>query len=445
MLKVRALKSSRRDVIRLAAATAAVGPFFAFPDRTLASQPTLKIAKWAHFLPEYDAWFAGVLAAEWGRQHDTKVVVDHIPVESIHAAAAAEIAAGSGHDVFMFPWPPAEFQKHVIDHAEIYQTVAFKFGNLDRFAHSSTFNPTAKKYFAFADSWMPAPLHYFEDHWREVGMPLGPVHYGSLRSGGQRIREALGVPCGLALAPSLESNITLHTLLYAFRSHVIDAAGNVTIGKTALTVEALKYVKALYEDAGTPDQLAWDPSGNVRAMLARKTSCTINAINLLRTAEKEEPEVASKIRLSPPLLGHAGVLAFPHVTNCSVVWNFAQNQNGAKQFLADLIDNSKTAYEKSAGCNFPIYQKTVPNLIVRLEDDPRADPPYKYKELKDALHWTRNLGFPGYANPVGMEVFNSFVIPRMFISVVTGQSSPEDAAQAAQAEVTQIAERWKQV
>jgi multiple sugar transport system substrate-binding protein len=276
-------------------------------------------------------------------------------------------------------------------------------------------------------------------------MPLGPVHYGSLRSGGQRIREALGVPCGLALAPNLESNITLHTLLYAFRSQVLDAAGNVTIGKTARTVEALKYVKALYEDAGTPDQLAWGPSGNVRAMLARKTSSTVNAISLLRTAEKEEPEVASKIRLSPPLLGSAGVLAFPHATNCSVVWNFAQNQEGAKQFLADLIDNSKTAYEKSAGCNFPIYQKTVPNLIVRLEEDPRADPRYKYKALKDALHWTRNLGFPGYANPVGMEVFNSFVIPRMFISVATGRSSPEDAVQVAEAEVTRIADRWKRV
>ena len=443
MPKVRATKPSRRDVVRLAAATAAVGPFVVFPDRTLANQQTLKIAKWAHFLPEYDEWFTGVLAEEWGRQHDTNVVVDHIPVESIHAAAAAEVAAGSGHDVFMFPWPPAEFQRHVIDHAEIYQTVAFKFGNLDKLAHRSTFDPTAKKYFAFADSWIPAPLHYFEDHWGEIGMPLGPVHYGSLRSGGRQIREAFGVPCGLALAPSLESNITLHTLLYAFRSHVVDAAGNVTIGKTALTVEALKYVKALYEDAGTPDQLAWNPSGNVRAMLARKTSCTINAINLLRTAEKEEPEVASKIRLSPPLLGHAGVFAFPHVTNCSVVWNFAQNQNGAKQFLADLIDHSRTAYEKSAGCNFPIYQKTVPNLIVRLEDDPRADPPYKYKALKDALFWTRNLGFPGYANPVGMEVFNSFVIPRMFISVVTGQSSPEDAVQTAEAEVTRIADRWE--
>ena len=444
MPKVRATKPSRRDVVRLAVATAAAGPFMAFPDRSLAQQPTLKIAKWAHFLADYDEWFAGTLAAEWGRQHDTKVVVNHIPVERIHAAAAAEVAAGNGHDVFMFPWPPAEFQKHAIDHAEIYQTVAFKFGNLDQLAHRSTFDPRAKRYFAFADSWIPAPLHYFVDHWGEIGMPLGPVHYGSLRSGGRQIREAFGVPCGLALAPSLESNITLHTLLYAFRSHVLDSTGNVTIGKTALTLEALKYVKALYEDAGTLDQLTWSPSGNVRAMVARKTSATINAISLLRTAEKDEPDVASKIRLSPPLLGHAGVFGFPHVTNCSVVWNFAQNQEGARQFLADLIDNSKKAYEKSAGCNFPIYQKTLPDLIVRLADDPQANPPDKYKELKDALFWTRNLGFPGYANPVGMEVFNSFLIPRMFISVVKGQSSPEDAVQAAEAEVTRIADRWKQ-
>jgi multiple sugar transport system substrate-binding protein len=233
--------------------------------------------------------------------------------------------------------------------------------------------------------------------------------------------------------------------LYAFRSSVIDAAGNVTIGKNARTVEALKYVKALYADAGTPDELTWGSAGNVRAMLARKASCSVNAISLLRAAENENREVAGKIRLSPPLLGSAGILAFPHVTNCSVVWSFAENQDGAKQFLAELIDNSAAAYEQSAGCNLPIYQKTLPNLIVRLEDDAHAEPPYKYKELKAALYWTRNLGFPGYANPVGMEVFNSFVIPRMFISVVRGEREPLEAAQAAEAEVLQITDKWKQV
>jgi multiple sugar transport system substrate-binding protein len=435
---------SRRGVVGLAAVTAAVGPFFAFPDRAHAVQKTLKIAKWAHFLPEYDAWFEDVLAPEWGGRNDTRVVVDHIPADKIHALAAAEIQAGGGHDVFMFPWPPAEFQQHVIDHSEIYQAVTLKFGNLDRLAHRSTFDPKAKKYFAFADSWIPAPLHYAEDCWAKAGMPQGPTHYDGLRSGAVRIRAELGIPCGLALTPSLTGNITLHTILFAFRGRILDPAGNVVIAKNARTIEALKYVKALQADAGTPDQLAWDSTGNVRSMLAGKNSATINAISLLRQAEKERPELAGTLRVSPPLLGTAGVFGFPHVTNCSVVWISAENKDGAKQFLADLIDNSKTAYEKSGGCNFPIYQKTVPNLIVRLSNDPQADPPYKYKELKDALYWTRNLGFPGYAGPVEMEVFNSSVISRMFQGVLKDGLSPEDAADAAAAEIAQIANKWKQ-
>lgn len=448
MSSVRGDKVSRRDFLKLAATTAAttaaVGPFFLFPGRASAQQKTLKIAKWAHFLPEYDAWFELGLAREWGQQHDIQVIVDHIPVEEIHARAAAEVAAGKGHDLFMFPWPPAEFQRQVIDHTEIYQAVSFRHGTVDRLGHKSTFDPKTKKYFAFADSWMPAPLHYFEDYWSAANMPLGPLHYGSLRSGGQRIRAKLGIPCGLALAPSLESNVTLHSLLHAFGSGVLGPEGNVVINTGARTLAALKYVKSLYEDAGFPEQLTWGPAGNLRAMLARKTSCTTNAICLLRQAEKENPEVAKQMRLSPPLLGSAGIISVPHVTNCSAVWSFAENKEGAKQFLSDLIDSSKTAYEKSQGCNFPIYQKTLPDLIVRLENDPRGDPPYKYKELKDALHWTTNLGFPGFANPAAMEAFNTFVVPRMFMSVVKGELSPEDAARAAETEVKRIVERWKQ-
>jgi multiple sugar transport system substrate-binding protein len=449
---LQASKVSRREFLRLAAAAAAAGPGLRLAAGAAgpgvpppAPGPrTLRIAKWTHFLPEYDTWFDNVLAKEWGERHATKVIVDRIPVEQVAAAAAAEAAAGKGHDLFMFPWPPAEYQRHTIDHTEIYQGVSFGHGNVDRLGHKSTFDPKSRRYFAFADSWMPAPLHYYQDQWAAVGMPLGPLHYGSLRSGGKALRAKLGVPCGLALAPSLESNITLHTLLHGFGSHVLDAEGRVVINVGARTVTALKYVKALYEEAGASEQLAWGSGGNVRAMQARKASCTVNAISLLRTVENSDPEAAKQLRLSPPLLGSAGVIAVPHVTNCSVVWKFAENQAGAKQFLVDLIDSSKTAYEKSQGCNFPIYQKTVPDLIVRLENDPRGEPSYKYKELKDALHWTANLGFPGFANPVAMEAFNSFVVPRMFVSVVKGEASPEDAARAAEAEVMRIADKWRQ-
>jgi multiple sugar transport system substrate-binding protein len=181
-------------------------------------------------------------------------------------------------------------------------------------------------------------------------------------------------------------------------------------------------------------------------MLARKTTCSTNGISLLRTAEKENSETAKKIRLQPPLLGRngMGITALPHVTNCSAIWNFAPNQEGAKKFVGDLVDGSRAGYEKSLGCNFPIYPKTVPDIIVRLSKDPQADPPYKYAELQDALHWTPNLGVPGTPTPAYMEIFNSSLVPKMVAKVLKGEQSPEDAAAAAAAEMQRIADKWKQ-
>ncbi len=438
--------TSRRDFLKLAAGAAACGPFFLFPERAHASQKTLKVAKWAHFLPEFDQWFVNVLAQDWGKQNDTRVTVDVIPVEEIRGRAFAEVKAGKGHDLFIFPWPPAEFHQHVIDHGEVYQAVASRYGSIQQLAHRSTFDFRTKTYFAFADFWVPSPLHFFQDYWGQIGMPLGPVHYGSLLGGGKKLRDQLGIPCGLSFSPTLEGNVTLHTILYAFRAWILDGNGSVLFNKNAFAVGALKYIQALYKDSGTPDQLAWGPGGNVRAMLARKTTCSTNGISLLRTAEKENPETAKKIRLQPPLLGRngMGITALPHVTNCSAIWNFAQNPEGAKKFVGDLVDGSRAGYEKSLGCNFPIYPKTVPDIIVRLSKDPQADPPYKYVELQDALHWTPNLGVPGIATPSYMEIFNSSLVPRMVQSVLKGERTVEDAAAAAAVEMQAIADKWKQ-
>ena len=443
MASAKGQQVSRRNFIRLSAA--ATGPFFLFSGRGFASRKPLKIAKWAHFVPEYDQWFES-MAKDWGQHHGTEIIVDEIPVERIGAMAAAETKAGNGHDVFVFPWPPAEYYQYSIDHGEIYQIVASKYGAIPQLAYRSTFNLKNRQFFAFADFWAPSPLHFFQDYWAEVGMPLGPVHYGSLRGGGKKLRDKLGIPCGLAFTPTLEGNVTLHTMLYAFRAWILDGNGNMLFSKNVFAVQALKYIEALYRDSGSTEQLTWGPAGNVVAMLARKTSSTTNAISLLRAGEKKDPQVASKILIQPPLIGTngMGVTALPHVTNCSVVWNFAQNQDGAKQFLADLVDSSRTAYEKSLGFNFPIYPRTVPDLIVRLSKDPRANPPFKYMGLKDALHWTPNLGVPGFATPAYMEIFNSSVVPRMVQSVLKGESSPEDGAAAAASEIQRISDKWNQ-
>jgi multiple sugar transport system substrate-binding protein len=432
----------RRTFIRSALAT---GPFFLFPTRASAHQRTLKIAHWAHSAPGYDQWFDAVYVQEWGRRNDTRVIVDRVPIDSINARASAEIAARKGHDLFVFPWPPAVHQQHAIDHTEIYQAVGNRHGNVNRLGHRSTYNPRTKRYFAFADSWIPTPVHFFADYWDEANTPLGPSSYDTLRSGAKRIRAARGIPCGFTMANGLEGNITLHSLLWAFRTSAQDEAGNVSINSSHLTIEALKYARALYADAGAPEILAWGPLGNARAMLARKSSCTANAISLLRTAEKDDPDLARGLLLRPPLAGPGGVWAAPQVTSCCVVWNFAGNKEGAKQFLVDLIDNFKQVFEQSGYCNFPIYQNTVPDLIHRLSKDPHAGHGPKYEELKDALKWTWNLGYPGFATPEFMETFSTNVIPRMFASVVKGELTPEDAALAAENEMKRIYQKWRQV
>jgi multiple sugar transport system substrate-binding protein len=257
----------------------------------------------------------------------------------------------------------------------------------------------------------------------------------------------LGIPSGLAFTPTLEGNVTLHTIFYAFRAWILDGHGSVLFNSNGFAVGALKYIQALYQESGSPAQLSWGPSGNVHAMLARKASSTTNAISLVRAAENQEPQIAGKLLVQPPLKGTngVGVTGLPHATNCSVVWNFAHNQDGARQFLADLIDLSRTGYEKSLGCNFPIYPKTLPDLIVRLSKDPHADPPDKYVALKDALHWTPNVGVPGFATPAYMEVFNSSLLPKVVQSVLKGERTPEDAAAAAATEIRRISAKWPQV
>jgi len=433
-------------LIKLVAGAAVAGPFSVFTPGAFAGFNTLRIAKWAHFLPEFDEWFVNEMAPEWGKKNNTKVTVDLIPVEEVRGRAFAEVEAGKGHDIFIFPWPPAEYQKHAIDHGGVYRAVAAKYGAIQQLAHRSTFNWKNKKYFAFADFWMPSPLHFFQDYWAQVGMPLGPVHYGSLLSGCRQIREKLGIPCGLAFSPTLEGNVTLHTILYSHRAWILDDPGNFLFNKNVFAAKTVSYSQALCQQAGTPEQLTWGSGGGVQAMLGHKASSTINAISLLRTAEKQNQDVARRLWIQPPLLGQGGmgVTALPHVTNCSVVWNFTRNQVGASKFLADMVDGSRTGYQKSLGCNFPIYPKTVPDIIVRLTKDAKADPPYKYTPLKDALHWTPNLGVPGYATPAYMEIFTTSLVPKMVARVVTGQQSAEDATREGAAEMQQIVDKWNQ-
>ena len=125
-----------------------------------------------------------------------------------------------------------------------------------------------------------------------------------------------------------------------------------------------------------------------------------------------------------------------------MIWKFARNIDGAKQFLVDLVGEFPAVFRESEFYNFPCYPTTVPDLAAQLASDPKADPPGKYEVLSNVLDWATNIGYPGYATAATDEVFNTFVIPTMFSRVAKDEATPEEAAGAAEQQIRRIFERW---
>jgi len=409
--------------------------------RAAAATKTLRILQWSHFVPGYDAWFDGVYTKEWGAKNGTEVIVDHMSTTEINARGAAEAAARKGHDLFLFISPPAAYENQVIDHREIVEEVEKRHGKMIPLAEKSTLNPKTGKYFAFSDSFVPDPGNYRIDLWSEVGYPNGPSTWEDLRVGGRQIREKFGNPVGLGLSQEMDSNMALRGLLWSFGGSVQDADGRPVL-QSKETVAALEFLRALYKESMTPEVFTWDPASNNRMMLAGRASFVCNAISVTRTAEKQNPELAKKIGLVPALQGPARRIAAEHVMNCYVIWKFAENIDGAKQFLVDLVDHFVKVFQESEFYNFPCYPSTVPNLDQLLASDPKAHPPGKYTALSGVLEWATNVGFPGYATAAIDEVFNTFVIPTMFARVAREELTPGAAVEAAQREVERIFRKW---
>jgi multiple sugar transport system substrate-binding protein len=256
------------------------------------------------------------------------------------------------------------------------------------------------------------------------------------------VKEKFGNPCGLGLSQELDTNMAMRALLWSFGGSEQDAEGRVVINSKN-TIEAVKFMRSVHKDCQTNEVFTWDPSSNNRGILAGKLSYVDNAISVTRTAEKDNPDISKKIQLTPALKGPVRRMASEHVMDCYVIWKFADNKDGAQKFLVDYMAEFHKAFVASEFYNFPSFPKSVPDLVQLCSNDAKAAPPDKYKVIANALEWSTNVGFPGYASAAVDEVFNTFVIPTMFAKAARDEMSPEDAVKAAEREVRRIFDKWK--
>jgi multiple sugar transport system substrate-binding protein len=436
----------RREFLKTTAAgavAAGLGANIIVPGRALAQRKTLKILQWVHFVPAYDEWFNKKFTVEWGQKNNTQVIVDNIGIAGVNARGAAEISAQKGHDLFLYNWPPPAIEEQTIDMKDVYAEVERKAGKPIDLAIKSTYNPKTKKYYAFSPSFTPDPVNYRQDLFGEVGMPAGPRTWEDVRVKGAEIKKKRGNPVGIGLANEIDTAMAMRTIMYSWGAHEQDANGNYTL-KSKETLEAVKFVKALYQETMTPEVFTWDASSNNRAMIAGQISLALNAISITRTAEKQDPAISAKIQLTKALKGPVRAIGLEHVMQCYVVWKFAENKEGAQKFLIDYVTSFRDAFIAGEFYDFPCWPKTVPDLQKLIAHDPKAHPPDKYKVLDDVLDWATNIGYPGYANAAIDEIYGTWVLNVMFAKAAAGQATPEAALDEADAQCRRIWAKWKE-
>jgi multiple sugar transport system substrate-binding protein len=368
------------------------------------------------------------------------VTVDNISIAALNARADAEALAKRGHDLFLFMWPRPDMEQYVIDHKDIYDECIKTLGKPIDLAIGSSFNPKTKKYYGFSSSFVPGPVHYRKDLWDSVGMY--PDTWDDVRVGGAKIKKKHNISLGIGLASEIDTNMALRAIMYSFGSSVQDEEGNVILNSKE-TLEAIKFVKAMYDESMTPEVFTWDASSNNRFMLTGKGSLTVNAISITRTAEKDNPEMGKKIWIAKTPKGPVCRMGLQHVMNVYAIWKFAENIEGAKKFLVDYVSDFRKAFLASEFYNFPCFTKTVPDLKKQIAHDNMAHPPDKYKVLEDVQDWATNVGYPGYVNAAISEIFGKWVISDMFGQAASGKLSPEDALKAADKKVQASFKKWR--
>jgi multiple sugar transport system substrate-binding protein len=445
MSTTRLLRATRRRFLKDAGLTllaASAAPILSTPfvSRAMADTKTLSIVQWSHFVPAYDKWF-DQFARDWGTKNRISVTVDHIPVADVAARAAAEASAGSGHD--LFGWNGAGgahlYRKFLVNVTGLVESVEKKYGKATVIGRQIGYNQDDKTWSAFPDYYINFPAMYRKSIWDEIGMK--PDTWDDVRVGGAKLK-AKGHPVGISLGHSNDPETTWRGLLWSYGGAVQDEAGKKVVLNSKESVEAVKFVAALYKEAMTSDVLSWTDASNNQYIDSGVSSLIINPISAYRTAQQLNKEVADDIFVMKPPKGPVRQImgSGPEFYG---IWKFSKNQEAAIEFLKYYADNWVEAFKASSGYNNPIFANIVPKPMPLLSNDPTSTPHDKLAILQNSDEWSAATGYPGPSWPATDEIYNRFIIGDMMAKAANGSMSAEDSVKWAAQQCETIFDKWQ--
>ena len=393
---------SRRQFIGAAAGAAAVAAApHVWVRPAWAQSKEVRVLAWSHFVPAYDKWF-DAFAEQFSTKHNVKVIIDHVPHLQIPAKIAAEIATQSGHDIVQLVGSGTEkWASALVDVQDVCDRLAKKHGGWTPLAENYC-RLANGRFHAVPDFFIDFPGLYRKDLWSEIGMPNGPDSWEELRTGGAKLK-AKGFPIGIGLAHHDDSRASWRAIMWSYGGSEVAKDGKTVTYNSKEVREALKFNKALFKEAMTPEVLAWDDASNNRFLASGRGSWIHNPISALRSIEGQNKDLAEKIwvQLSP-----RGPAARRSFANCRAygVTRFSKNQDPAKAFLEALVDNYRDGFTASTGYNMSFLKNYAKPPLPIISENP------KLKPLEQDAEYHFTTGYPGPLTPAADEVYQQFVM-----------------------------------
>jgi multiple sugar transport system substrate-binding protein len=376
----------------------------------------LRVLQWSHFVPAYDVWFDHVVK-EWGTKSGVQVRVDRIPHLELPSRIAAEFAAGSGHDLIYFVGTilTGLYYRNLVDLSDIVDKIGQKWGGWLPAAE-----PIARvegRWYAMPDFYIVAPMLWRKDLFDQNG--LRPPDTWELARVAGRTLKPKGHPCGIAFSQCNDANLFLRTILFSHGGKEFDESGQQILLDSKETREGLRFVKALFDEAMTPEVFSWDDASDNR-YLASGVACWVHdAISAYRTTEDTNPPVFQNTHVALAPQGSPGMRVSIANPNAYAVWKFSKNAAAAKEFLQHLADSWKDGMIGSRGYNMPFFRDAYRKPMPVIGSDP------KLQILQDFPDFVRFAGYPGpFTTPV-QEIVATFVFPDMCTKVARGMSPDE--------------------
>lgn len=354
------------------------------------------------------------------------VKIDNVWQDDVQTKAAVAANVGKGPDiVWALHTTPHLFPEKLLDVSDVADYVGKKYGG---------WYPMIEQYGKSGRRWVGIPnvvigvLPVYRVSWlKEAGFNEFPKTTDDFLKAAQALKK-INHPMGFCFgkAPN-DGNTFNHWLLWAFGGKVVDESNRPAINSPQ-TIQALEYARALH-DAFIPGTVSWNDASNNKAFLAGEISATNNAVSVYGKALADKMEIASDINHAMWPVGPTGTPAEMHLVYPLITFRYTKYPNAAKAFIAYMFE--KAQYERllegSAGY--------VSQVLKGYENNPVWSKDPKVSIFRDVAARGRPVSYAGTLGYASAAVLSDFVVCDMFSEVITGSSSPKDAAAKAEKRV----------